>query len=241
MTTKINKMKESDLSRILKPQLEVMGYCVHGEVSLFKRHRVIDLVAHTGPCATPENVVTFELKTSLNQTLVDQLLKNDKGHYQCGHFAVVPCKKHNQELFSFLQDATQWYHCPGLIEVDLANNKFQVLFDTRLGSKNQKYTLKGLPRLLLTQENKDMQGGVALKKGEKLPTHWSTLRAQLQKVKTDNPLWTLDHYKAYFTEVNFPLIAMYKRKDLLLKRLMNSLTNQAPSRNYAKRRARKKG
>jgi len=163
-------MREVDLSLPLTQYLKSLGYCVHGEVSIFDRTRTIDHVAHTGPCDAPEYVVLFDMKLAFNQDLVDQLSWADVGHYGDAHFFVTPQKRGydcQHKLWLNVSNQRKWYLQPGWITLD--GDNLEILADCVV--KDKRYHRRNAYRLLLTDHNKDSLAGFR-SGGIDVDTHW---------------------------------------------------------------------
>lgn len=164
-------MKESDLSLPLIAYLKGLGYCVHGEVSIFDRLSTVDHIAHTGPCDHPENIVLLEMKLALNAALLAQVLKSDIAHYAHGLYVVTP-KKAKYDTSHPLWVKTvclgRWYIKPGWITID-KGGCLEVVCDPIM--QDRRYFLKNSYRLLLNDRNQDQTAGH--KSGTvDLETHW---------------------------------------------------------------------
>jgi hypothetical protein len=217
-------MLESDLSIPLQNYLKSLGYCVHGEVTVFDRTRVIDHVAHLGPCESPTYIVSFELKSSYKPDLVKQLQRNDKGHFQHAQYAVMPsltAKALNAYLGAL--NAKSWYLVPGLLTFDLKGNPdISNFIDCQVGTLPQKYLLKGSPRLLLCSDNQGVLGGVRLAKGQSMVTHWEQNLKVLKSFKAKNINPTLEDFKTYVNQENPNTMKLYKNRTALVRRLWKS-------------------
>jgi hypothetical protein len=203
---------EHELSALLTAYLTSMGYCVHGEVSVFHRTLTFDHVAHLGPCDCPEYVLTFQLKLGFTQDLIRQMMRDDLGHYGDAHYMVTPKKRgYTRDLYAAKLDHS-WYIKPGWIVI---GEEADLIVDATV--MNPHYALRNKYRLLLTEANRGMIGGV---KGEVYDTHWKLACRYHRECSQHNPLYLQNTQSMKQVIANAPsALKCYKNLAATLKKV----------------------
>jgi predicted nucleic acid-binding Zn finger protein len=166
------KMKtEVELSPHVITYWKSKGYCIHGEVAIFRSTLFIDHVAHKGPCSNPTHVIGIEMKKGAGQSLRNQLTKLDKKHVVQDLYGMVftqPSKASRDRW----ESCGSWNQ-PGLLYFD------GEVWEDCFGASEKRVYKKGIKpkRLLLVDSNKDSLAGYPSGVADNIyQTHWKKVR-----------------------------------------------------------------
>jgi hypothetical protein len=206
---------ELDLSPFVQDYWRSKGYCVHGEVAVFKASTFIDHVAHTGPCSCPEHVVGIEMKKGAGKDLRKQLVKLDRKHLVDEIWGAVISTPREATLDEW-DDLGRWIR-PGLLVWE--NGK---LVEVRECAEVKAYQRKlRRERLLLVDENRDVLAGYPASHDDSVyVTHW-------KRVRTAAKQFALTHEDPFQVEdlkgLDLPELGLYKNPDATLMRALREL------------------
>lgn len=210
---------EVDLSPIVQDFWKHRGYCVHGEVALFKTSLFIDHVAHTGPCCQPDHVVGIEMKKGAGKSLQKQLSKLDKKHVVDEIWGAVIANP-REDTISQWEDLGKWLR-PGLIV--WGEDGISEIQECKEKKAYKRKIRKD--RLLLVEENRDALGGYPAQAEDNVyVTHW-------KRVKTAAKNFVLSYGGAFKAEdleanVQIPELQLYKNPTRTILRALRDFEEQ---------------
>lgn len=193
---------ESDLSPLVQDYWREKGFCVHGEVKLYRSNIFIDHVAHLGSCEEPEYVVAIEMKKNAGKALRSQLAKLDTfhvAHELWGVSIATPRDSTVEAWEDFDRDGSPWWVTvrdpwiePGLMSWE--DGELHIHSESVLVS--DKNICKRSGHLLLVEENCWQLGGTVSGSGSYC-THWSVSRERLWQwiQNTEDHFSTKDVYE----------------------------------------------
>lgn len=160
------------------------GFCVHGEVKLYRSNIFVDHVAHLGPCEHPEYLVAIEMKKNAGKSLRTQLAKLDTfhiAHELWGVSIATPRASTIESWTEFNRDGSPWWVTvrdpwiePGLMSWEegglVVHSKSELVSDKNICKRSK--------HLLLVEENCWQLGGTASGAGD-YATHWSVSRERI--------------------------------------------------------------
>lgn len=203
---------ELDLSPHVQEYWRKKGYCVHGEVAVFKASTFIDHVAHTGPCNCPDHVVGIEMKKGAGKDLRKQLVKLDRKHLVDEIWGAV-ISNPREDTLSEWEDLGRWLR-PGLLVWE-DGKLVEVQECSEVKAYNRKLRKE---RLLLVDDNRDVLAGYPASHDDSVyVTHWKRVRtAALDYVmQSDDPFQVED-----LKELALPELELYKNPDATLTKAL---------------------
>lgn len=205
---------ELDLSPFVQEYWREKGYCVHGEVAVFKASTFIDHVAHTGPCSCPDHVVGIEMKKGAGQSLRRQLLKLDRKHLVDESWGVV-FSSPREDTLSEWDEMGVWTR-PGLLVWEDGK-----LVEKQPFSEVRPYSRKiKKDRLLLVEENRGILAGYPASHNDSVYiTHWKRVRTAAMQfaLKTEEP-FKVDDLKGLLPELE-----LYKNPNATLTKALREI------------------
>lgn len=163
--------KESFLSPFVMEWWKSLGYCVHGEVSVFGKGIFIDHVAHKGDCKSPTDVVCIEMKRGANKSLRKQITKIQGIHVGAEEWGVVLAKPTDRSLH--LWEGNGRYRRAGLLWCN-SEGSLEIIKEPSL--KKTPYRKPDSSKLLLVKQNLAKTSGHSSSDVDQYYTHWSILR-----------------------------------------------------------------
>lgn len=210
-----NPKTETDLSPFVIKYWKDLGYCVHGEVAIFKSSLFVDHVAHKGTCSCPTDVIAIEMKKGAGKSLQNQLYKLDRKHVAPTLYGVVFTRPNKKTLESWAE--LGMWNRPGLIYYH-PKGEMEVLIEPK---EVKPYTRKmNTPRLLLVEENRGVIAGYNSSDAElTYCTHRKTLKASV--------LDFLEHEEGKFSPEDLlditPELNLYKNPKRTLWHLLKEI------------------
>jgi len=206
---------EIALSPYVQEYWRQKGYCVHGEVAVFKATTFVDHVAHTGPCHCPDHVVGIEMKKGAGKSLRRQISKLDRKHLADEIWGVVIASP-NEETLHQWEDLGRWIR-PGLLVWE--DGKLVEVQDSQI-SKEYKRKLRK-ERLLLVAENRDILAGYPASHEDSVyVTHWKRVRTAAKDfvMSHDDPFVVDD-----LNDTAPPELSLYKNPTATLTKALKEL------------------
>lgn len=202
---------EIELSPLVQEYWRAQGYCVHGEVAVFKSSTFLDHVAHTGPCHAPEHVIGIEMKLGAGKSLQNQLKKLDRKHLADEIWGVSITTPRQSTLDSW-ETCGMWLR-PGLLVWE--DGKLVESMDC-IEHKPYKRKMRQ-ERLLLIEGNCGCLGGFSSGREHTYMTHWKCVKSSVrdQAIKSEASFTASD-----FIGPQLPELDLYKNpRSTVLKAL----------------------
>lgn len=209
---------ETEFSPYVQEYWGDKGYCVHGEVAVFKTSLFIDHIAHTGPCHDPDHVIGIELKKSAGKSLRKQLKKLDRKHVVDEIWGAVISTPREKTLREW-DDLGRWLR-PGLLYWEDGN-----LVEYQPCVEIKPYTRKiKKDRLLLISENRNIIAGYPSGHEDNVyQTHWKVIKSSTRR----EVLQSEDRFQASDLMPSAPhFIQLYKNPEAALGRVLRQLEEE---------------
>lgn len=207
--------KEADLSPLVMAYWKNKGYCVHGEVSVFKKRIFIDHIAHKGCCKSPTDVVGIEMKLNPTKDVIKQLNKIQRQHVVCEEWAIFA--KEPTPYFMKLWESHKkrkacWAHY-GLMYWN--GEDFVIVEEPSKRDERGKKKVNH-KRLVLEEENIDKVGGVL--HGKRTTTRTIVKDKILAFVSEKGEVSFDDIYQEVL-----PYLSRYKKKKLSFRNIIKHM------------------
>lgn len=211
---------EVELSPLVIAYFKALGYCVHGEVAIFKKSTFIDHVAHLGPCDNPTYVVGIEMKQGAGKNLRNQMFHLDTYHVADELWGVSITRPREDTLEAW-ETWGRWYR-PGLLVWTPDSSGLEKVCDF---GEHRAYKRKmNRKNLLLFGGNKDCLAGYP-SGGTPYHTHWSVTKNYIENNilgVIHEPLGVED----IMGRIPHNYIGPYKRKKSAVQRILKSLIEE---------------